>query len=424
MNTRLRQQMIREIELRRERRYDYLALCLVLWAVLLGIGIAGVVAPLPLLVIATASLAMSYLVYRYRSRIVEPLIQMRDSTTDENPLALWQVLNPIPEAVVLIDPDGRIVFANQAAAAMFGDRLEDRLYHIAIRTPELVAALESVMETSNIETFDFSRGGAVEEHFQAFVSAMQGKHAILVVRDLTALKRTDQMRADFIANASHELRTPLASISGFIETLQGPAKDDEEAQARFLGIMAEQASRMRRLIDDLMSLSRIEMSEHVNPEGSVNLPNLVSAVADGLAPLAEQVGVVLELQVRPEDQSAEVIGDEGQLFQVITNLIENAIRYGKSGKNVEINLSRSGNISEGWCLKVQDFGPGIPQKYIHRLTERFFRVNEKESQKVGGTGLGLAIVKHILKRHRGHLEVFSEEGAGTSFLVHLPGAKV
>jgi two-component system phosphate regulon sensor histidine kinase PhoR len=227
------------------------------------------------------------------------------------------------------------------------------------------------------------------------------------------------MRADFVANASHELRTPLASLSGFVETLQGSARNDPTARDRFLGIMAEQARRMSRLIDDLLSLSRVELNEHLHPQQAVDLVPIVGHVCDTLSPLARERGVELVLS-RGAERLA-VLGERDELIRVFENLVENALKYGASGKRVEVTLVSESSGGRGEAVvTVRDFGPGIAAEHLPRLTERFYRVDVETSRAEGGTGLGLAIVKHILARHRGRLAIESEPGRGAAFTVRIP----
>jgi two-component system phosphate regulon sensor histidine kinase PhoR len=229
------------------------------------------------------------------------------------------------------------------------------------------------------------------------------------------------MRADFVANASHELRTPLAALSGFIETLQGSARDDGKARERFLVIMQEQARRMARLIDDLLSLSRIELNAHRRPDTSVDLAPIIRQVMDGLQTLARDRGVTVQIGGAA---ALAVLGDRDELVRVFENLVENALKYGAAGKRVDISLTE-GKSPEGEpeaLVGVRDYGPGIAPEHLPRLTERFYRVDVTESRAQGGTGLGLALVKHILNRHRGRLLIESVAGAGAMFTVHLPMA--
>jgi len=243
---------------------------------------------------------------------------------------------------------------------------------------------------------------------------------VLTLHDITQLKRAEQMRADFIANASHELRTPRAALSGFIDTLLGPARDDAEARARFLAIMKTQANRMARLIDDLLSLSRVELTEHMHPETPVDLVPIVRQVVDGLQTLAQDRNV--EIKIAPPAASVMVAGDRDELTRVFENLVENALKYGASGKRVDIAYAQAAapDGAAETAVTVRDYGPGIPAEHIPRLTERFYRVDVLQSRAEGGTGLGLALVKHILNRHRGKLAIESAAGQGATFTVRLP----
>ncbi len=240
---------------------------------------------------------------------------------------------------------------------------------------------------------------------------------LLVFHDLTPLRRSEQMRADFVANASHELRTPLATLSGFIETLRGSARADAAARERFLGIMHAQARRMTRLIDDLLSLSRIELKEHIRPQDSVDLIGVMRQVADALQPLAEDRQVELHIAAPPSPVT--VRGDRDELIRVCENLTENALKYGASGARVDVVVSNDVAKREA-RIEVRDYGPGIAPEHLPRLTERFYRVDVSQSRSEGGTGLGLALVKHILNRHGGRLSIASTPGAGAIFTVHLP----
>ena len=238
---------------------------------------------------------------------------------------------------------------------------------------------------------------------------------LLVFQDLTPLRRSEEMRVDFVANASHELRTPLAALSGFIDTLLGSAREDAEARNRFLAIMKAQANRMTRLIGDLLSLSRVELNEHMHPETPVDLVPVVRQVIDGLQTLAtdRNVGIVIS----PPDAPVMVPGDRDELTRVFENLIENALKYGASGKRVDVKCAATSSEA---LVTIRDYGPGIAAEHIPRLTERFYRVDVTQSRAEGGTGLGLALVKHILNRHRGKLSIESEAGKGATFAVRLP----
>jgi two-component system phosphate regulon sensor histidine kinase PhoR len=248
--------------------------------------------------------------------------------------------------------------------------------------------------------------------------------ALLVLHDLTDVKLGEQQRADFVANASHELRTPLASLIGFIETLQGAARDDVEARDRFLSIMLEQARRMTRLVEDLLSLSRIELREHTPPTGRVALEPLLRRVAETLEISARRHGTTIAFELEPG--LPDVAGDPDERAQVFQNVLDNAVTYGRPGTEVAVG---GASVSSGRqaaigavAVAVRDHGEGIPRHHLPRLTERFYRVDPARSRELGGTGLGLAIVKHIVSRHRGHLAIDSHEGTGTTVTVTLPVA--
>jgi two-component system phosphate regulon sensor histidine kinase PhoR len=272
---------------------------------------------------------------------------------------------------------------------------------------------------------DFTLSVPVERVMEARITRIEGVSldgiaAIVTLHDITALKLAEQMRADFVANAGHELKTPLASLVGFIETLLGAARDDPAARERFLGIMRGEAGRMTRLVDDLLSLSRIELNEHVAPTSRVSMPPLIEQVADALELRAAERGMRLDLAL-PEDLP-DVHGDDDELAQVFQNLIDNAIKYGKPCTAITVAGSIAGSPTAGTGfvrITVTDRGDGIPSEHLPRLTERFYRVDTARSRELGGTGLGLAIVKHILNRHRGRLEVSSTMGVGSTFTVWL-----
>jgi two-component system phosphate regulon sensor histidine kinase PhoR len=264
----------------------------------------------------------------------------------------------------------------------------------------------------------------VQRHYEAHLVRTRDRLVVLRIRDLTALRRAEELRADFVANASHELRTPLAAVTGFIDTLRGHAKDDKPARERFLEIMSVEAGRMRRLIDDLLSLTRIELNEHNPPAGEVDVVAVAHEAVAPLTPLAESDRI--RLHIEPHEPLI-VVGDRDELTQVFQNLIHNAIKYGREDGDVRVRFGRGEPLSKRESagmvfVAVEDQGEGIPREAIPRLTERFYRVDVKRSRERGGTGLGLAIVKHILNRHQGRLQIESTPGEGSTFTVFLPAA--
>lgn len=328
----------------------------------------------------------------------------------------------VADPLIIFDRTATIVHANAAAFAAFGGIAPGMSLSLKFRAPEMQSLLDSVLAgTVASSVIEYIEKLPVERAYR--VSASSVGHGtdlyVLAFKDQSESRRIDRMRADFIANASHELRTPLASIAGFIETLRGPARNDPAARDQFLQIMQNQTGRMARLIDDLLSLSRLEMKPYLRPGTEVDLRQTVDSVIDSLAPLATENGVVVERDF-PQGRLA-VPGDRDELFQVFENLLENACKYGQSGGRVAVSIARTEDGPEpGIDVTIRDFGPGIPEEHIPRITERFYRVDVESSRTQKGTGLGLSIVKHILTRHNGRLSIKSEVGKGAAFSVHLP----
>jgi two-component system phosphate regulon sensor histidine kinase PhoR len=358
--------------------------------------------------------------YQKNEQINAPL-NWRDQTLD----ILASVIEAFPQPVFVTDIGTHIVVANlsarQFAPAM---RLGEPLSR-SLRAPDLLDAVTRVLAGGEAEKTSWSEKAPVERWFEAHIAPLKCDGyelaSMISLHDLTQANRVEQMRVDFIANASHELRTPLSSLLGFVETLQGPAKNDEIARGKFLRIMREQAERMARLIDDLLSLSRIEQHMHVHPATPVDLSLLVAHILDTLAPITEENAIALKLDLDP---GVIVPGDRDELARIIENLIENALKYGASEQGdlpIEISLKQSGRFV---AFAVRDHGPGIASVHIPRLTERFYRVDAGKSRAKGGTGLGLAIVKHIALRHRGRLVIDSRLGEGSLFKVILPSVEI
>jgi two-component system, OmpR family, phosphate regulon sensor histidine kinase PhoR len=325
------------------------------------------------------------------------------------------IVRGMPHPVILVDAGDQVVATSLSASALFPLLREGAPLAFGLRHPELLGGISALRAGGNRLRLEVQQRLPVERTLDVQLVPMDGQYLLLTFTDLTQAMKLDRMRADFVANASHELRTPLASVLGFVETLRGPARDDAKSRDRFLGIMEEQAQRMARLIDDLLSLSRTELNAHVPPTETVDFSSVIHQAVDGLQPMAAKRGVLLD--VSAVRGPAQVLGDRDELLRVADNLIENAIKYGADGKRVLIGLQAEGESS--WCLEVRDFGPGIAAEHLPRLTERFYRVNVAASREAGGTGLGLAIVKHALARHGARLEVESIPGEGSVFRVHI-----
>jgi two-component system phosphate regulon sensor histidine kinase PhoR len=332
----------------------------------------------------------------------------------------------IPMPAVLIRRDERIEAANAPAEKLLGPGIAGRHFITALRQPQLLDGIEASLRDGGQRVSEFlTNDGEQNTTFRASVSPVDlpsGSGVLVCFEDVTHVEQLGQMRRDFVANVSHELRTPLTALIGFIETLKGPAQNDPAAQARFLGIMEGEAQRMNRLVGDLLSLSRVEAEERVRPTTRVNLCELVRSTLHGLTQFAQEAGVTLGSRL-PEGR-VEIAGDDDQLRQVLTNLVENGIKYAGRGSSVTVSVTGPDYAprlrTQAVVLSVEDTGQGVDPFHIPRLTERFYRVDNHRSREKGGTGLGLAIVKHIVNRHRGRLRIESSKGQGTRFTVTLP----
>jgi two-component system phosphate regulon sensor histidine kinase PhoR len=430
-----------------------------------GVGVAGIlglaalggvqgphVSWMALVAAGVTGLAAWHVSERARAAASAAQLEARPVHADAPPYA--SLINALPDPVLVIaahEPDDltgrRFVLVNAAARELLRIQFDAGLLVTAIRDPDVLEAVDEAL-FGGIEAEALYEPGGVQERVMKAIAKPLGQTpdgarlALLVLRDETDARRAERTRADFLANASHELRTPLASLSGFIETLRGHARADEKAREKFLGIMQAQAERMSRLIDDLLSLSRIELNEHIAPAGEVDLSHTVTDVVESLGPLARDRGVRLETVLPPAGQ-ARVVGDRDQIIQVVQNLVDNAIKYTPRDAAVTI-VVRAGLTQEAAvaatnplaarlslltpdhgpdlyaALKVSDSGVGLAREHLPRLTERFYRVEGQKSGERSGTGLGLAIVKHIVNRHRGGLAVESAVGEGATFTAYFP----
>jgi two-component system, OmpR family, phosphate regulon sensor histidine kinase PhoR len=348
--------------------------------------------------------------------------QARDPTGLSWQRALELPVDTLDEPCFVLRADSTVKFQNRAAAEFFGEAAPETHLSGRIRSPAILGMVRQAIEEDRPTSLEHLERVPAERWFQVRCAPIRGTPArdrrgrlfLLNFHDMTEARRMDRMRTDFVANASHELRTPLASLLGFIETIQGPAQKDPEAQKRFLSIMHDQGSRMARLVDDLMSLSRLEMKAHLLPTDTVDLALVLGHVCDTLRPMARELEVELSLNAPAQ---MLIRGDRDELIQVFENLIENACKYGQSGKRVDVVLEPVdvGSVE----VRVSDKGPGISPEHVPRLTERFYRVDIETSRAKKGTGLGLAIVKHILTRHRTRLVVQSRVGEGSTFIVRF-----
>ena len=359
---------------------------------------------------------------------------------------LRPLVNSLPFPAVLIGSDQRLSLTNQSARDVFRLTQDaDMLASAALRQPDLLAACTRVFETGAGEQVEFS----IRDDAETWIGYLQGGpdegSVFLVLQDTTAVRRAEQARADFLANASHELRTPLTAIGGFIETMRGPAHNDKDSWDGFLDIMFQQTERMKRLVADLLSLSRIEFSEHRSPSSVIDLSVLVGGSGFSMQPIAGEADVKLVLA--DTDLSLPIVAEADEIMQVLHNLVGNAIKFSRASSTVTVSVGRaddmviaadrcarqmtgatravllapraSSEVPAAW-MRITDEGPGIPPTHLPRLGERFYRVDESRGAQIEGTGLGLAIVKHIMARHRGGFAVESVEGEGSAFGVWLP----
>lgn len=360
---------------------------------------------------------------------------------------LAPLLEALPDPALLVDSESRIVGSNAAARRQMHFEARGQFLTSILRHPDVLEAVQGAVREGASRAVEYETPAQVDRHTRCYVAPVTwgvDRAAMLVFHDQTSRISTERMRADFLANASHELRTPLASLTLLIETISGPARDNSADRDRFLGMMQVQADRMRRLIDDLLSLSRIELDEHVPPSDRADLSNVAREVADSLSPVLKERNVTLELRV--PDKPVRVVGERFQLAQVVQNLVDNAVKYTPEGGTVTLEVAGSGDREEVSALagkrwdeaarialltptaaanrsyayvRVEDSGPGVSKQFLPRLGERFFRVERELGNERGGTGLGLAIVKHIVNRHRGGLLVESQPGRGSAFAAYV-----
>ncbi len=351
----------------------------------------------------------------------------REGSVDDSHRAICEALE-FPAYVV--DRAGILRHANAAGTAAFGPATVGDPLAFKFRAPEIVQFINRGIGSAGHHSIEFHQQAPSEGWYLAQIAPVPSFRPspsgrapqlfLLTFFDQSDAKRTEQMRSDFIANASHELRTPLSSLRGYVETLSGAARDDDKARNKFLAIMLEQAERMSRLIDDLLSLSRIEMKSRVDPHHRADLVAVLAHVQQALQPLAAKQGLVIEME--GVTGSCPVIGEHDELIQLFDNLIENACKYGQSGEKIRVELVPRGDGDKpaGPLVRVTDYGPGIPAEHLPRLTERFYRADVESSRAQKGTGLGLAIVKHIVQRHQARMNIRSQTGKGTTITVRFP----
>ena len=336
----------------------------------------------------------------------------------------YAVLNALQEAVFILDKGRKVKFANDVAEKIFGEQFIGLDFIQIVRHPDCIKTIDLVVNGQSSAVINVMIENPVKSLFKMQVTNIANDEMLLSFLDISDLREAEQMRSDFVANVSHELRSPLTSIAGFIETLRGPARDDEEARSRFLELMDREAKRMVRLISDLLSLSKVEANMRVRPQGRADVLAIAKQVQASLEEQAVADGSKVNIHAR---QPTHIVpGNSDELTQVLQNLIENALKYSATNTAVDVTLDTKNNIAgfsgEVLCVEIRDQGEGIASEHIGRLTERFYRVDAHRSRDMGGTGLGLAIVKHIINHHRGRIHIESKVGVGSTFTVFLPTA--
>ncbi len=395
-----------------------LAPTVVLVGVLIAAGAIGVVPAMAILAVVALGIFWAYERKSYVTVERQP---------EEDTAIAAVILDSLPDPVLLVDSGRKVIAANKASRDLLGESVLGRGLSLSLRNPEALKAVSDVLAGASVNGFAVSFPVPVFQTFDVHVTPFPpisegGARAIVILHDVSSAAAAEKMRADFVANVSHELRSPLSSLVGFIETLKGAAKTDTQARDRFLDIMDGEAQRMARLIDDLLSLSKVESLEHVRPKGQVDLIHVLEEVRDTLLPRAGEKNCKVIFEYAKG--LPNIPGDRDELAEVFHNLMENAVKYGRPGAPVTVTIERANRIPDvgggGLKVSIRDQGDGIPEEHIPRLTERFYRVDKGRSRSLGGTGLGLAIVKHIINHHRGKLVIESLPGKGSTFSVYLP----
>ncbi len=333
-----------------------------------------------------------------------------------------KIINQIDDLILIVDKFKNIKFFNNSAKKKFGENNLNKHVATLLRVPDLLQNIDLVLLKKETITMDLELSSPSFQFFKVHLFSGPTSYVddpdsvVLFLKDLTDIIKAQRFKSDFVANVSHELKTPLVSIKGFLETISGHAKDDLEAQKKFIPIMLEQADRMESLIKDLLSLSRIELEEHIQPQDKVNLKEVLSNVED----IHQKNLKSFEFKNNIKDDFF-IKGDHEKLIEVFSNIIDNSIKYSEKNKKIEVNCGQGNGkvIGDSYTVSIKDNGIGIPTEQLPRITERFFRVDAAKSKKVGGTGLGMAIVKHIVNQHRGELEIKSEAQRGTEIKVHF-----
>lgn len=328
-------------------------------------------------------------------------------------------INQLEDIIIILNKFNIITYSNKAAVENFGSNIEGKHIGSEIRIPELLDAIDNNKIDKELKKIDIELKIPVFKFYKISIASIKSDHTLVIIRDFTEMRKSQNMRSDFIANASHELRTPLVSLKGFLETITDSAKDDPKSQKKFLEIMKSEANKMEVLIEDLMLLSRIELQEHIRLKDKVDIKEVIENVILLNSKKISEKKLNVNLNIKEKERF--VIGDKEKLSAVFLNLLDNAIKYSGNSKSVKIeSFENTSGLKNYTSISVIDEGFGIAPEDIHRITERFFRTENAKKLKIEGTGLGLAITKHIINQHRGELKITSKFGKGSEFIVSLP----
>lgn len=337
-----------------------------------------------------------------------------------NKFLLDNIVNAIPYPSMLLDSTLNVKSANTPARALFGDSLEGQDVVRALRQADALDCINTAIKTKQLVRCNFVLKLQTSRTYEASAAVINvdksnNEIVLFTLNDISAELDAEKSRSTFVANVSHELRSPLTSLMGIVETLKGPARNDEAARDKFLELMQGETGRMSRLVGDLLSLSKLEAKEHLPPEGDVNVLRLVHHI---MTVLSESTpSYKNRVRIHASDDLPILTADLDELTEVFQNLIENALKYSTPNTPVQVSITRE---AERMIITIRDQGDGIAPKHLPRLTERFYRADKGRSRDMGGTGLGLAITKHILNRHRAKLNIDSELNVGTIVTVSLP----
>jgi len=328
-------------------------------------------------------------------------------------------IDEIEDLILIVNSFNIVSFANKAAQAFYSPNIVGRNIISLIRIPDLTDKIDECRSSKKSQYIEFENKIPIYQFFKVRISNLNEQSLMLVIKNYTEIKKAETLRSDFIANVSHQLKTPLVSIKGFLESIAGPAKDDAKAQHKFIKIMQEESNKMEDLIEDLMSLSRIESQAHVQPKDKVDIQLILKNLIESTAKVVEKKQMTIELNIKQNNRY--ILGDNVKISEVFQNILDNSIKYSYKNKKIYISTFDKKGILDGEAIaiSIKDEGIGISREEIHRVTERFYRSENAIKNKIKGTGLGLSIAKHIINQHRGDLQIVSKLGEGSEFIIYL-----